>query len=254
MDYSALATSQTPALLIYLLDISASMDKHLGNKSRFAAAWDALAGALQTMVYRSTKGRSIQPRYRIAIYLYSDEVYDFLGGIKTVDEVVQYKFPQLETGRGTDSAKAFAAAAELLATELPRIQDHPAPLICHLTDDKFTGKDPEPIVRSIMQMRNRDGRVLVENIFISNKLGRRKGETVNSWAGIQPGSPLKDHYADKLRAMSSPVPPSYHLMLTEMGSTIAPGSVLLFPGNTPDFISLGFQMSGATPTRSVNTG
>ena len=36
------------------------------------------------------------------------------------------------------------------------MQDHPAPLICHLTDDRYTGRDPEPVVRAIMRMRNMD--------------------------------------------------------------------------------------------------
>ena len=41
------------------------------------------------MVFRSTKGGRLSPRYRIAMLAYSDHVYDLLDGIKTVEEVAQ---------------------------------------------------------------------------------------------------------------------------------------------------------------------
>ncbi|MCI0399529.1 MAG: VWA domain-containing protein [Chloroflexi bacterium] len=246
MNHTTLATSKTPALVIYLLDISASMDKRLGKKSRLETAMDALNAAIRTMVFRSSKGRRIQPRYRLAIYAYSNEVYDLLGGIRTIDEVAQMKLPAIGTRRGTDTARAFAAAGELIGYELPHMQTHPAPLVCHLTDDRYTGDDPEPIVKAIMRMGNQDGHVLVENIYISDQLGNRPGQNALAWTGIQANSPLADDYGRKLRSLSSPLPPSYHTIMQEMGSKIEADSVMMFPGNTPDLISLGFQMSSAT--------
>ncbi|MBC7250255.1 MAG: hypothetical protein H5T62_08215 [Anaerolineae bacterium] len=65
MLYDILATSKTPALIIYLLDVSASMNEKLGAR------------------------RCISLRYRIGMYAYSDHVYDLLRGIKTVDQVAQ---------------------------------------------------------------------------------------------------------------------------------------------------------------------
>ena len=246
MAYTTLATSKTPALIIYLLDISASMDRRLGNKSRLETAMDALQAAIRTMVFRSSKGRRIQPRYRIAVYAYSNDVFDLIGGIRTIDQVASIQFPKIATQQGTDTAKAFAAAAELLARELPSMSDHPAPLICHLTDDRYTGQDPEPIVRAIMQFANEDGNALVENIYISQKLGHQSNQDALAWQGIGPTTPLADPYAGKLRAFSSPLPESYRLMMREMGSNIANDAVMLLPGNSPELISLGFQMSSVT--------
>lgn len=249
-NYTTLATSETPALIIYLLDISASMDKRLGGKDRLSTALEALESSLRTMVFRSTKGAAIAPRYRIAVYLYSDEVYDLLGGILTVDKAIETDIPRtkIDTGRGTDTAKAFAAAAELVSHELPHMQNHPAPLICHLTDDRYTGKDPRPIVDAVRRMRNRDGNVLVENIYISNRLGRVSGKDAYKWPGITGDTATRDKYAEELKAMSSPIPESYYRVMRELGSAILPEAVMLFPGNTPEFIRFGFQMSGSTMT------
>lgn len=246
MSYNIMATSKTPALVVYLLDISASMDKRLGKKSRLETAMDALNAAIRTMVFRSSKGRRIQPRYRLVIYAYSNEVFDILGGIKTIDEVAQMKLPEIDTRRGTDTAKAFMAAGELIGHELPAMQEHPAPLVCHLTDDRYTGRDPKPVVNAIMHMSNGDGSVLVENIYISDRLGNDPNKDALTWAGIQRHSPLDDEYGRELRDMSSNLPPSYHIIMEEMGSKVKPDSVMMFPGNTPDLISLGFQMSSAT--------
>lgn len=245
-NYTTLATSKTPALIVYLLDISASMDKRLGDKTRLQTAIDALQAAVRTMVFRSSKGKRIQPRYRLAVYVYSNEVYDLLGGIQTIDVVARQQLPPVDTHEGTDTAKAFAAAAELVGSQLPYMGQHPAPLICHLTDDKYTGQDPEPIVKNIMRMGNQDGKVLVQNIYISDQLGNLHGRDAYTWTGIQTDAHLTDPYARKLRAMSSPLPASYHMMMREMGAAIKPDSVMMLPGNTPEFISLGFQMSSAT--------
>lgn len=250
MNYTTLATSETPALIVYLLDISASMDKRLGGKDRLSTALEALESSLRTMVFRSTKGAAIAPRYRIAVYLYSDDVYDLLGGVLTVDKAVGMDLSRrrMDTGRGTDTARAFAAAAELISHELPHMQGHPAPLICHLTDDRYTGKNPGPIVESVKRMRNRDGSVLVQNIFISNRLGKISGKDAYKWHGITRETAIKDRYGEELKAMSSPIPESYHRVMREFGSAILPEAVMLFPGNTPEFIRFGFQMSGSTMT------
>src|SRR5262245_9605999 len=170
MTYSVLATSRTPALVIYLLDVSASMTQPLGNKRRIDVVMDALTVAIRQMVFRSTKGGRLSPRYRIAMLAYSDHVYDLLDGIRTVEEVAHLGVPDLSPMRTTDSAKAFAQAEKLLDVELFNLLSGPAPLVCHMTDGEYTGADPEPIVQRIMQMNVPDGNVLVENIFISDKV------------------------------------------------------------------------------------
>ena len=87
MNYTIQASQRTPALIIYLIDISASMNMVLENRRRIDVVYDALSLAIRQMVFRSTKGNRLTPRYRIAILAYSDDVYDLLNGIKGIDEI-----------------------------------------------------------------------------------------------------------------------------------------------------------------------
>ena len=66
-SYTAVATSKTPALIIYLLDVSGSMgesDVRLDDgstASRISVVSQSLEDVAVTMVARSTRGTSIQP-------------------------------------------------------------------------------------------------------------------------------------------------------------------------------------------------
>lgn len=245
MSYTTLATAQTPALIIYLLDVSASMNQPLGGKRRVEVVMDALGAALRQMVFRSTKGTRVAPRYRVAMFAYSDQVFDLLDGIKTVDLVAQRGVPQLPTMRTTDTAQAFAQVEALLQGELPGLQHCPAPLVCHMTDGEYTGADPEPIARRIMALQVPDGNVLFENIFISDKVVSPIADP-QQWPGITATSTLQSAYAEKLRGFSSPLPQGYRDMLLESGYGLAADALMLLPGTSPDLVELGFQMSGAT--------
>jgi hypothetical protein len=249
MPYDVLATAKTPALIIYLLDVSASMAQPLGDGRRIEVVVDALTAALRQMVFRSTKGGRIAPRYRISMLAYSDHVYDLLDGIKTVDQVARLGVPDLSPMRTTETARAFEQVEKIVLAELPHRQDSPAPLICHMTDGEYTGEDPEPIVRRLMAMTVPDGNVLVENIFISDRLVPEPVGDVTQWPGIMPNTPLTNDYARKLRALSSPLPGSYRDMLVEHSYRLAPGAVMMLPGMSAELVGLGFQMSAATPVR-----
>ena len=163
MSYSIPATSKTPALIIYLLDVSGSMGDEINGKPKIEIVSDALHQVAVRMVQRSTKGTTVAPRYNIAMYAYSSQVTDLLGGIKTVAELAQMGVPRLQPMDATDTAAAFREAESLLKAELPNLQNNPVPLICHMTDGEYnTGGDPEEIARRIMEMEVPDGKVLVE--------------------------------------------------------------------------------------------
>ncbi len=249
MPYDTLATSRTPALVIYLLDVSASMTQPLGNKRRIDVVTDALTVALRQMVFRSSKGSLLSPRYRIAMLAYSDHVYDVYGGIKTVDQVARVGVPELSPMRTTDTARAFEQAEKLLQAELPNLRQCPAPVVCHMTDGEFTGADPGPVAGRIVQLAVPDGNVLVENIFITDKVLASAVSDASQWQGILPDTKLQNPYAAKLRAISSPVPDSYRATMLENGYHLAPGALMLFPGMSPELVAMGFQMSAATPVR-----
>jgi len=248
-DYLIMATQKTPALIIYLLDISGSMNRFLGSKRKIEIVQEALQATIKQMVFRSTKGGRISPRYRLAIYAYSDIVYDVLGGIVSVDEIAQLTMPDLSPQTVTNTALAFRRAESLLKKELPKLGNCPAPLVCHMTDGEYTGDNPVPIAQRIMQMAVPDGKAMVENIFISDSILKEPITDPYSWPGITPNTQLESKYAVQLKSMSSPIPATYRAMMIESNYHLADKALMLLPGETPDLITLGFQMSAATPIR-----
>ncbi|SDY78189.1 MULTISPECIES: vWA domain-containing protein [Bacillus] len=254
MLYQTQATQQTPAYIIYLLDVSASMNQMMDaggeEKRRIDIVTDALSLAIRQMVFRSTKGSRLLPRYRLSILAYSDHVFDLLGGVKTIDEVARLRpLEKIQTHRLTDTAKAFSVVEKLLQNELPNLQEGPAPVVCHMTDGASTGEDPESIVQRIMNMSVPDGKVLVENIFISDEMIQEPISNIKQWKGIMPDTNISDEYGAKLQRLSSPIPESYREMMIEHGFHIADGALMMLPGTNADLVSLGFQMSAATPVR-----
>ncbi|WP_268624875.1 vWA domain-containing protein [Paenibacillus alvei] len=248
--YTTQATQSHPALIIYLLDVSGSMTLTDGGRRRIDVVRDALYVALRQMVFRSTKGSRISSRYRVAILAYSDEVHDLLGGIKRIDEIMGAgDLPNLRTYRYTNTADAFLYAEKLLQQELPFMQSCPAPLICHMTDGVYSGEDPEPIVRRIQAMSVPDGHVLVENIFISDDVLEHAIDDPKRWSGVHDDTVFTDEYGVKLQKMSSVMPESYREMMLDANYHLTEGALLMFPGTNPDLVSLGFQMSAATPVR-----
>jgi hypothetical protein len=245
MAYNIPATSKTPALIVYLLDASGSMQQDCGGKTRIDVVNDALHRVIVKMVQRSTKGTIVSPRYRIAMYAYSTQVIDLLSGIKTIAELAPMGVPRLTTMEMTDTASAFLEAERLLRTELPNLQDCPAPLICHMTDGEYNVGDPRPVVQRIMNMSVPDGNVLVANIHITTS-GLTIPDVVK-WPGILSEDQLPDSYSKTLFGMSSPVPDSYRSVMREFGYQLDAGSRMLFPGDQPELVELGFVMSAATP-------
>jgi hypothetical protein len=174
-------------------------------------------------------------------------VHDVLGGIRTIDQFVRDGVPEFAPRGGTNTAAAFLAAENLLQQELPYMAGHPAPLICHMTDGEYQGDDPTPIVQRIMSLGTQDGGVLVENIFISDKLLRNPVEDVYGWPGILSENELANDYARTLLHMSSPIPDSYLSEMQEFGYSLQTGAPMMFPAQTQELIRMAFTMSGATP-------
>jgi serine/threonine protein kinase len=245
--YAAVATRLTPALAIYLLDLSGSMGLPLGTRKRIDIVNEALSKTIERMVFGSTRGTVVSPRYRVAVFGYSDRVYDLSGGVRSVDELVAGSYiPELVPLSTTDTARGFAEVEKLLMAELPNLQNCPAPIVCHLTDGESSGDDPEPVVERIKSMTIPDGPVLVENVFVSDRGLLKPIENVMQWGGITTETPLLTPYAEKLRRMSSTLPSSYRIGLNEFGFTLRPDAVMMLPGSSLELVKLAFQMSGMT--------
>ena len=261
MSYTAKATSRTPALIIYLLDVSRSMGKSLGSRTRIKVVEEAIEETIQEMVYRSTKGALISPRYRVAIYAYSDKVYDIYQGVQTIDRLANIGIPELKTVEYTDTVAAFREAERLLERELPKMREAdaaerrrnpdapdlvPAPLVCHMTDAESNTENPEPVAQRIMQMEIDDGHVLVENIFISDSILARPIRDIKAWPGIADSAQVAGEQAARLLRMSSPLPLIYRANINEQGYNLDSGSRMLFPGTSSEMVKLGFQASAST--------
>jgi uncharacterized protein YegL len=247
MPYEALATAVTPALIIYLLDTSESMATMMDGIQRIDLVSRALKNVILEMVSRSTKGQAVRPRYRVAIFTYNDNVSDLLNGAITVDRFQDEGIPYMKAEGRTDTATAFQKVEEFLKQEWARLRNCPAPLVCHMTDGEYTGNDPQPVVRRIMQMNNGDGNVLVENIYLDAQALRTPVSNPYQWPGISREDQLNSDPARVLFQMSSAIPDSYLALYQDRGYSIKSGSRLLFPGNSPEMVEAGFMMSGTTP-------
>ncbi len=246
MPYGIKATRQTPALIIYLIDVSGSMTDLLDGASKIAHVNQALRQVFERMIQRSLVGEQILSRYEVALFSYSDKVVDIFGGPRLLQQVVDIGIPEFTANEATSTYEAFAVARDLLVREMPRLAGRPAPLVCHLTDGEHSTADPEPMVREIMGISTSDGNVLVENVYLGADLTQTLIRDVKGWPGVGSLSELKDPHAQKLFRMSSPLPPSYAEVLATQGYRFAAGNRMLIPGTRPELVELGFVMSKAT--------
>lgn len=256
-EYLNLASSEHPATVIYLLDISGSTDRPmLGGRKRIDVLKDAIRFANSEMTRRSLRQGIFRPRYRLAIVAYSGEVYDVyknLGSFIAVESQNEVGLPGLTPQDTTNMAAAFRYAADLLRQDIaqwPRewIDQCPAPVVVNLTDCEVqeAAEDPAPSARELMQISVPDGSVLVENIFITEHI-RLLVSGVAQWSGYRLDEHTGSPSGDKLLAMSSSLPPSYHRrLLSQTGWNLREGSAMFFPGMNPDFIRAGFIMSALT--------
>ena len=82
MPHETVATQATPALVIYLLDMSVSMndavdeDNEETSESKCDLVTRTLTRAIREMVRRSTRGTQPLSRYKVAAYAYNGEIHD----------------------------------------------------------------------------------------------------------------------------------------------------------------------------------
>jgi len=185
------------------------------------------------------------------MYAYSSQVIDLLGGIKTIGELAEMGVPRLTTLDLSDMAAAFGAVEQLLLSELPDLQDFPAPIIVHITDGEYNGSDPAPIIRRIMGMRTIDGNVLVANISHESDLIDSQSSDIHTWQGFHQPEELQTACGERMFHMSSIIPDSYLGVVREFGYSISSGSRMLLPASAHELVELILPVSGATPvTRS----
>ena len=243
--YQNQATSKTPALIIFLLDISGSMGIPMrGGVSRIQIVKNALKVVITEMVQRSIKQQKISPRYRVAMIAYSDDVFDILSGIKSVDAVARKGVPVLKPLHQTNTTKGLLYVKKILEQEVRNIGiKDPAPLVIHMTDGDYTcQEDPEPVVSEIKNIVVPDGNVLVENVFISEDLSLETSKAAK-WTGFKHSDKTGSPYGDRLLAMSSQLPELYWRSMWEMEYSIEKDTVMMYPGVNIEFVQMAFAMS-----------
>lgn len=248
-EYQKLATSRTPALVIYVIDTSASMaERTRSGKTRLELVTAALRASVDTMVRRSLIDSTISPRYRVAMFAYSEWTVDLLDGIRSIAEVARNGIPQLQAGLATNAAGAFIEVENLLRAEIPKIQEGPAPLVCHVTDGKFTGSDLRPYLKAIRALRVEDGNVLVSTVFVADHVLAQPIGNITRWRGICSAADLRPGYPRGMFDGSSEIPDSYRASIVEAGYDLAPRARMIFPAAYPEIVQLGVTLSAATRT------
>ncbi len=244
--YTQPATTLTPALVIYLVDASDSMNQACNESTKMEVVNRSLRMTLRDLWRRSMRDGMPQRRYKIAIFAYSTKVVDVLGGIVDLPELLQYGVPQWSADGVTDMAAAFGAVAAFLDRRLAEFQRCPAPLICHFTDAIFTTTDPSPAINRIQAMRVEDGPVLVEHVYVAERMTRKPIRDWYQWQGVHRASELSDKYARFLFGLSSPLPETYRHNINNYGYHLQPGAMMFFQGIQQDLIRLAFVTSIAT--------
>lgn len=244
--YSQPATTLTPALIIYLIDASDSMNEVSGDTTRIEMVNTALRTAVKDLVRRSMRDGVVQRRYKLAIFAYSTRVIDVLGGVRDLPELLRTGVPELSAGGVTDTAGGFGAVEKLLKEHIKDFQHSPAPLVCHLTDGVFTTTDPSHTIQRIQELRVTDGAVLVENVYFADNMLRRPVNNWQQWEGVTRPHEIADEYARFLFSLSSPLPETYRQNINNYGYHLQPATSLFFPGVHPDLVRLAFAISSAT--------
>lgn len=263
--YKNLASTDHPATILYLVDISGSMKAPmLDGKTRIDVAKDAIQNAYAQMIQRSLRQGKIHPRYRVGMIAYSTDLFDVygdLGSIVTIDKLKDEGVPLITPQQGTNMAKAFRYANKLIREDIntwPQkwLDECPPPMVINITDCEFgeETQDPVEFAKQLQEISVADGNVLVENIFITDQISLAN-PNIKDWKGYRFNESTGDPYGDKLLAMSSPLPSVYAQFMSEQtGSKIREGVAMMFPGINRDFIKLGFTMSIMLGARANQIG
>ncbi len=250
--YTKMVTATSPAFIVYLIDISSSMHAQQGQQIDIDVVHKAFERNMMQLLFLSTRGHRVSPRYHIAILAYNQKVYDLIDGIQPIDKVFEMDIPPFVTDAdaSNDTYTAFLTVEEMLHTHLHRYEASPPPLVCHVTSGAYAGQDPTEVINRIRGMRVKDGNVLVEHIYVNNMpMLVTPPHDVRQWSGVTLNTEFTDNhagrYAQKLREMSSPIPLIYQreAINRKRKYSIASDAIMLFPAHDVALLDMGFEIS-----------
>ncbi len=260
MSYLNDATGRTPAHLIYLIDASGSMEMEMpGTKQRKIDFVSELLENLAYQIYvRAKRGNIVSERYRLAIYVYNDGVIEVTNGEFISVEEFMNGIPEFgDLGRAeTNTFLGFRKVQELLGRTIPKLgPGSPAPIVCHLTDGEYTERfgNPSAIMKGIMNLVTPDGKVLLENIFLGDKLLVKSIANSNKWEGVASEQEISNSYAKFLYEHSSAWPDRYVQYFNDNYKTqLKVGTRMFFPAEDVNIVKMAFTASAATPMGKAN--
>jgi hypothetical protein len=248
--YTRPATTHTPALIIYLINASVSMNELCGTTTKIDLVNRALYETIQMMVQKSLRETKVLARYKIALFAYNNAtVIDVLDGIRDLSDLVWAGGPIITPGGDTtDAARGFVAVEQLLNICSAEFQHCPAPLICHVSDTPLLQQNSSAImrvVRSIRSIHVDDGPLLVENVYIAENALQKVVPDWQLWGGVLQETNLADDNAKLLYRLSSPLPAKYRQNMNEYGYHLREGAAFFFPGLHTELVSMAFAASTA---------
>lgn len=249
--YTVLASTHNPALIIFLIDVGYHMKKTVGDLPTIEIIRNTLLQSIQSLIFRSTKGGRISPRYHIGCFTYDTKVHDIFDGILPIDRLASIGIPEFHpTDKSSDTFEAFFSIENLLKEKINEYNNCPAPLICHISAGEYPCRNPESVTKRIKDISVPDGNVLIENILVDDETILIPATKPVLWSGIRDENELAKSYARQLFRMSSTIPESYRNGMIEMGYNQARNARMLYPGTQAEMVGLGFVTTLATTVAS----
>lgn len=255
MDYGNSATSKTPAHIIYVLDASGSMGSEMPgtNKRKIDFISDILEEVAYQIYLRARRGNVVSERYRLAVFAYNNTVTDVTNGdYISVKEFIQGipEFGDLGNS-ATNTVEAMKKTRDMLRKTISKIgPNYPPPIVCHLTDGEFTKEygNPSEVMKEIMNLETPDGRVLLENIYLGDRILSTPVSDTKEWTGVSNAHELNDPYSKFLYDHSSLWPDRYtEYFNKEYRFNIKAKTRMFFPAEDVNTIKMAFTASTATP-------
>jgi hypothetical protein len=279
MAYRAEITRRHPALFIFMVDRSASMNDDDGagsGTSKAQSLADAINRIIADIVIRCSKNEGVYDYFSVSVIGYGSEVGSaFCGTLagrpyasaseldanparlearkrrmrdargRMVD--VETKFPiwfDAVAKGATPMTRAFGSAYGLA---LRWAEDHPAgfpPIVMNFTDGESTDGDPQEAARRIASVKTSDGNALLFNLHLSRSAGGAI-QYPPSDAG------LPDSFAKQLFGISSVLPEPMLQQAAALGLPVTPGSRgFVFngdAGSAVQFLEIGTKPANMAP-------
>ena len=252
MPYSAQITRKNPALFVFLIDQSGSMDDTTSdNKKLSEIVSDAINKIIAGLVLRSAKNEGVRDYFHISVIGYCGNEARFSLGKEPkpssrlkISELadnfirVENRIKKISDGAGglveiktkffvwiepkasgaTPMVEAFKKAKEVINEFINEFPNSFPPIVMNLTDGEpsdWQGNGPIPEASDLMKIRNADGNVLVFNCHMTT--------AVDSGIIKFPDSAesLKEVRAQDLFYSSSVLPEIFHGPARECGYKIS---------------------------------